>query len=357
MGLVFAALILCLIGTIAPAGAATTLSAGQTDVAQAAVRHVSPAAVRGTGAHTARPAGKGCSLGRPPARSPQGTTTPLRPTLSWSKVRGASYYDIQIFRGTTLKRFFDGHRGTSRHVLNALPANVHSPGECGPGDAGLTGAWSRRMKFIISPPGPVSPIATITSDTPMFQWSRLRGATTYDFSISGAGARLVKSGLTALPCTPGRALPANVPLKWKVRGRNADGKGVWSRDVAFTVVPDAPTLTITASDRSKTYGHALVLGDSAFTTAGLRPGDSVTSVTLASAGAPAAAAVSGSPYAIVPSAAGRHGARQVRDHVRGRQPDGGPASAHDQRRGRQRQVLRRHHDCHGRFRRRRPRAA
>jgi hypothetical protein len=60
-------------------------------------------------------------------------------------------------------------------------------------------------------------------------------------------------------------------------------------------------LAIIASDRGKTYGQALALGHGAFTTAGLRPGDSVKSVTLASTGAAAAAHVGGSPYAIVPS--------------------------------------------------------
>ena len=133
----------------------------------------------------------------------------------------------------------------------------------------------------------------------------------------------MKSGLSTLSYAFGQALPTNVPLTWKVRGSNADGKGVWSRDVAFIVVPDAPSLTITANDRSKTYGHALTLGGSAFTTVGLLPGDSVTSVTLSSGGAAAAAAVNGSPYADRAERRPRHGARQVRDHLCERQPDRG----------------------------------
>jgi hypothetical protein len=272
-GLLLLAAILCLVSAAAPAGATQS-----TD--------------------------KGSGLGRPSAKSPQGTTTPLRPTLSWSRVGGASSYDIQILQGNKLKRFFNGQHGASRHVLNPLPANVQLTWRVrARTTAGSTGAWSKGMKFIISPPGPVSPVATITSDTPAFQWGKLRGATTYDCSVTGAGVRLTQSGLTTQTHTFGQALPANVPLTWKVRGRNADGKGVWSRDVPFIVVPDAPTLTITANDRSKTYGHALALDDSAFTTTALQPGDSVTSVTLSSAGAAATAAVGGSPYAIRASAA------------------------------------------------------
>ena len=279
-GLLLLALLLCMAGAAAQVRAATPLSQGQSD-----------------------PDGRGCNVGRPSAKSPRGTITPLRPTLSWSKVSGASSYDIQILQGTRLKRFFEGHHGTSRHLMLALPANVELTWRVRARTAGSTGAWSRGMRFIISPPEPESPISTIVSATPAFQWHKLTGATRYDCSVSGGGVHLAKAGLTTSSCTFGKALPINVPLKWKVRGSNADGKGVWSRDVAFIVRPDAPTLTITANDRNKTYGRALALGDTAFSSVGLRPGDSVTAVTLSSRGTAAAAAVSGSPYAIEPSTA------------------------------------------------------
>jgi len=68
------------------------------------------------------------------------------------------------------------------------------------------------------------------------------------------------------------------------------------------VVTPAP-LTVTASNASKIYGQTLTLGagQTAFTTSGLVSGDSVTSVTLSSAGADSNA-VSG-PYPITPSLA------------------------------------------------------
>jgi hypothetical protein len=218
-------------------------------------------------------------------------------------VSGASSYDLQIFRGNRLERFFNGHHSTSRHLLNSLPANVDLTWRVRAKAAGSTGAWSKSMRFIILPPRPESPGGAITSQTPTLQWDKLRGATRYECSISGAGMHLTKSGISTLSYAFGQALPTNVPLTWKVRGSNSDGKGVWSRVVAFTVVPGQPPLTITATDRGKTYGEALPLGGSDFTTAGLLPGDSVTSVTLSSTGAAASAPVSGSPYAIVPSAA------------------------------------------------------
>src|SRR5207249_665576 len=64
-------------------------------------------------------------------------------------------------------------------------------------------------------------------------------------------------------------------------------------------------LDITANNRSRTYGDAVTFAGTEFTTVmgQLVNGDTVTSVTLTSAGAAATATVAGSPYAITPSAA------------------------------------------------------
>ena len=66
---------------------------------------------------------------------------------------------------------------------------------------------------------------------------------------------------------------------------------------------NAAPLTITASPQSKTYGSTLSLGTTAFTTATLYNGDTVTGVTLTSSGTAATAPVAGSPYTVTPSAA------------------------------------------------------
>ncbi len=62
-------------------------------------------------------------------------------------------------------------------------------------------------------------------------------------------------------------------------------------------------LTITADSTSKSYGQELTFAGTEFTTSTLLGSDSVTSVTLTSAGAAATAPVAGSPYSITPSAA------------------------------------------------------
>jgi hypothetical protein len=69
----------------------------------------------------------------------------------------------------------------------------------------------------------------------------------------------------------------------------------------LTVTPAA--LTVTANNRTKSYGQTVIFAGTEFTSSGLLNNDTLTSVTLASSGATATATVAGSPYTIVPSAA------------------------------------------------------
>src|SRR5205085_1583867 len=62
---------------------------------------------------------------------------------------------------------------------------------------------------------------------------------------------------------------------------------------------NAKALTITATDRSKSYGDAVTFVGTEFTATAMVGTESVASVTLTSSGTAAAASVGGSPYAIV----------------------------------------------------------
>jgi hypothetical protein len=59
-------------------------------------------------------------------------------------------------------------------------------------------------------------------------------------------------------------------------------------------------LTVTANNQTKVYGQTFVFNGTEFTSAGLQNGETIGSVTLASAGAAPTATVPGSPYPIVP---------------------------------------------------------
>ena len=80
---------------------------------------------------------------------------------------------------------------------------------------------------------------------------------------------------------------------------------------------NARPLHITANDRTKTYGDAVVFAGTEFITGmgDLVNSDTVTSVTLTSAGAAATATVAGSPYADHAERGGGHGPRQLRHHL------------------------------------------
>jgi hypothetical protein len=67
------------------------------------------------------------------------------------------------------------------------------------------------------------------------------------------------------------------------------------------VVNPAP-LIVTASNRSKTYGDALTIAGTEFTTSGLQNSQTATSATLTTSGSVATAAASSSPFTITPSA-------------------------------------------------------
>jgi subtilisin-like proprotein convertase family protein len=94
---------------------------------------------------------------------------------------------------------------------------------------------------------------------------------------------------------------AGRPLSVTFTPTDATGLLAVSTNVTINVL-QAP-LSITANSSSKTYGSVVTFTGTEFTTSGLVNGNTVTSVSLASAGAAATASVSGSPYNIVPSAA------------------------------------------------------
>ena len=66
-------------------------------------------------------------------------------------------------------------------------------------------------------------------------------------------------------------------------------------------------MTITANNRSKNYGQTVTFAGTEFTTSGLLNGDTVTSATLRQQWRGGDRDVTGSPYAIAPSAASGNG--------------------------------------------------
>ena len=141
---------------------------------------------------------------------------------------------------------------------------------------------------------------------------------TYGQTVAFAGTEFTTSGLvtgdtvnSVTLTSNGAAATASVAgSPYSIVASAAVGSGLSNYTVSYLkglLTINQAALTITANDASKTYGAALSLGTTAFTTSGLLNSDTVTRVTLTSPGAAATANVAGSPYAIVPSAAAGSG--------------------------------------------------
>ena len=117
------------------------------------------------------------------------------------------------------------------------------------------------------------------------------GETIGSVALASAGAPATANvagspyAITASNATGGTFSPANYSITYDPG--------------ALTISPAGLSLTITADNASKTYGQTLTFAGTAFPSSGLQNGDTVGSVTLTSAGAPAAANVGA--YSIIPS--------------------------------------------------------
>ena len=137
---------------------------------------------------------------------------------------------------------------------------------------------------------------------------------TYGQTVTFAGTEFTVSGLLGTDTLTSVSLasagaPAPAPVAgspYPITPSAAVGTGLANYAITYVdgrLTVDPAPLTITADDRTKTYGQTVTFAGTEFTVSGLLGTDTLTSVSLASAGAPAPAPVAGSPYPITPSAA------------------------------------------------------
>lgn len=135
---------------------------------------------------------------------------------------------------------------------------------------------------------------------------------TYGNALSFAGNEFTFAGLqswdvissVSLTSEGSTAEAAVAGSPYSIIPSGATGTGLSNYTITYEngslTVNKAP-LSITANNRSKTYGQYVTLVGTEYTVTGLLFNDAVTSVTLTSAGTVPTAGVSGSPYSIVPS--------------------------------------------------------
>jgi hypothetical protein len=190
--------------------------------------------------------------------------------------------------------------GVATFTTSALTTGVHSITAVYGGDSVFTSSTSPLISQTVTPKA-----LTITATNQSKTYGTTAALGTTAFTPSG----LVNSDTVTGVTLASGGSPAGATVgTYLITPSAATGTGLTNYTITYangtlTVTPKA--LTITATNRSKTYGSSLALGTTAFTTSGLVNGNTVSSVTLTSAGTAASAPVG--TYPIFPSAASGSG--------------------------------------------------
>jgi hypothetical protein len=214
-----------------------------------------------------------------------------------------TYGQTVTFAGTefTTSTLFNGDTVTSVSLTSAGAAATATVGgyPIVPSGASGTGLGNYTISYVDG---------TLTVDPASLTITADSSSKTYGQTVNFAGTEFTTAGLingnTVASVTLASAgAPASATVDtYPIVPSDASGTGLGNYTISYvngTLTVDPASLTITANSSSKTYGQSVIFAGNEFTTAGLINGNTVTSVTLASAGAPASATVN--TYPIVPS--------------------------------------------------------
>jgi hypothetical protein len=175
-------------------------------------------------------------------------------SLDWETLNGASEYKWQLDYDTDFSSVPSGFEGTTEASSAPLPAldpvttyywrvRVTKP---------VLSPWSDKWSFTtslgteVTAPKLDSPEAGASGVPvkPIFQWSAIAGAESYELMVSTeatfANPTILKSGANALPATAWQcniALKYNTTYYWKVRAIGSDTRSLWSAVSAFATEP------------------------------------------------------------------------------------------------------------------------
>jgi hypothetical protein len=181
------------------------------------------------------------NIPRPTLTGPAATIADLRPTLSWTAITGAAYYEVRL--NDVSANTFNIFPGTHVTSLSWTPSTVLVSGhyyswQVRAANAFGQGSWSAIGQFRVTQPTLSAPIGTITDDRPVFGWTAVSGTTTYQIAVSDltSGKTVAKLPVNGLNWTPSADLVAVHRYRWWVRALNLDEQGVSSVAVEFSVV-------------------------------------------------------------------------------------------------------------------------
>jgi len=187
--------------------------------------------------------------------TPDSSVNTYTPTFSWKHVPRATYYLLQINRGTT--RLYRGwHRAVD--VVEGATISVESPKYLASGtylawvmpwNPNGSGTWSDVVEFTVSAPYTstrlqiTGPTGTVDTMAPTFTWDADANATHYLLQVNKGANKIFREWLkvedvdqndgTCAAVSP-KDLPPGALYAW-VRPWNANNGGVWSDAHSFSV--------------------------------------------------------------------------------------------------------------------------
>jgi len=229
-----------------------------------------------------RPQGAKCDIGAYEyvhiaiPQTPSGSITDRTPKYTWTKVFGATNYQIQLKQGVTIiyNKYASsstcGSSKCSKTPTTTLGYNTYK-WRVRAKESGVWKAWSAYKSFTVTPipvPTPKTPSDDITDTTPKYTWTKEVGAVKYQIQLrqgttviynkfAGSGA----CGSSTCSKTPSTTL-GYLNYKWRVRAKVGGVWGAWSSYKTFTVKPGPKPKTPSGNitDRTPKYTWTVVSG-------------------------------------------------------------------------------------------------
>ena len=252
------------------------------------------------GGHTIEAMYSGDSLYDPKNQSVTQTVTPAMLTITagnQTKVYGAALPTLTA----SYTGFVNGDTALTTQPTLSTTATAHSD----TGGYAITASGAVDSDYTITYVAGSLTVTTAPLTITADNQTKVYGAAVPTLTASYSG---FVDGDTAANLSTQPTLTTTATAGSHVGSYTITASGAADSDYSISYVPGTLTvtaagLTITADSTAKTYGQTVTFAGTEFSETGLLTSDSITSVTLTSAGAAATANVAGSPYAIVPSAA------------------------------------------------------
>ncbi|HFC91984.1 MAG TPA: hypothetical protein ENJ51_04150, partial [Leucothrix mucor] len=223
-----------------------------------------------------RQGGASTTLATPSLISPSGTINDTTPTFTWTKVSGATHYNLYVKDSTGAVKHSAWHTlsalSCSASVCSYTPSATLASGVAKfwvlAWKNNVYSSWAGPKSFTVSSSTGIgvatlySPSGTTTDTTPTFTWSKVAGATWYRLWVQDSTNAVRHSSWhssTATNCTSGSTcsytptavLPAGNSAFW-IQAYGSGTYGSWSVGKSFTVNPSTGIGTATLYSPSGT---------------------------------------------------------------------------------------------------------